>query len=212
MSSWKKKLYISAICGAMAFAGIASQSQAATITSLVGDIDGFGGQTAPGAIGVSVDAESYFDNRTASDPLFTDVWQYAQEDGAPGASPLTYAHTYDLAGGTATSASLTIMEAGMGDTSGTWSVQFNGTEIGSFTSGSEETSTLRSFIIDPTLIGVGPGIVSLIFDGYKEGYAIDYSSLSIEVSAVPLPAAMPLFGACLAVMGFFGWRRNKKTS
>ena len=212
MSSWKKRLCLSAICGVVMLGGAASQSQAATVTSLVGDIDGFGGQTTPGAVGVEVGASIGFDNRTAGDPLFTDVYQYAQEEGAPGASPLTYSHNYDLGGGIATSASLTIMETGMGNTSGNWSVQFNGTVIGSITSGSDDASTLRSFTIDPALIGAGSGIVSFIFDGYKEGYAIDYSSLSIEVSAVPLPAALPLFGACLAVMGFFGWRRNKKIS
>lgn len=30
------------------------------------------------------------------------------------------------------------------------------------------------------------------------------------VSAVPLPAALPLYGAGLAVMGFVGWRRKRK--
>jgi len=30
------------------------------------------------------------------------------------------------------------------------------------------------------------------------------------VSAVPLPAALPLFGSGLAVMGFIGWRRKRK--
>ncbi len=30
------------------------------------------------------------------------------------------------------------------------------------------------------------------------------------VSAVPLPAALPLFGSGLAVMGFVGWRRKRK--
>lgn len=32
------------------------------------------------------------------------------------------------------------------------------------------------------------------------------------VSAVPVPAALPLFGTGLAVMGFVGWRRKQKTS
>jgi len=32
------------------------------------------------------------------------------------------------------------------------------------------------------------------------------------VSAVPLPAALPLYGAGIAVMGFMGWRRKRKTA
>ncbi len=210
MSSWKKRLCFAAVCGAIMLGGTAYQSQAATFTSRIGDIDGFGGQTTPNAVGVS--GVSEFDNRTAGDPLFTDVWQYAQSEGAPGSSPLVYSHTYSLGGVTVTSATLTLMESGMGNTSGNWSVLFNGTAIGSITNGLSDTSTLHSFTIDPSLIGAGSSIVSLIYDGYKDGYAIDYSSLSIEFSTVPLPAAMPLFGACLAVMGFFGWRRNKTTS
>ncbi|MCR9215063.1 MAG: VPLPA-CTERM sorting domain-containing protein [Proteobacteria bacterium] len=35
---------------------------------------------------------------------------------------------------------------------------------------------------------------------------------SITVSAVPLPAALPLYGAGLAVMGFVGWRKRRKAA
>ncbi len=31
-----------------------------------------------------------------------------------------------------------------------------------------------------------------------------------EVSAIPIPAALPLFGTGLALMGFVGWRRKRK--
>ncbi len=34
----------------------------------------------------------------------------------------------------------------------------------------------------------------------------------VTVSAVPLPAALPLYGAGVAVLGFFGWRRKKKAA
>ena len=37
---------------------------------------------------------------------------------------------------------------------------------------------------------------------------IDYTT----PSAVPLPAALPLFGAGLAIMGFIGWRRKRKAA
>ena len=213
MTSWKKRLRMSAVCAAAILGGTTFNSHAATLTSLVGDIDGFGGQTAPSAIGVSTGAD--FNNTTAGDPAFTDVWQYAQSDGV-GGSPLNYSHAYDLGGGTAISASLSIMESGMANLSGTWSVLFNGSAIGSIANGVDHSSTLHTFAIAPLLLSSGAGLVSLIYSGTKEGYAIDYSSLSIEysdqVSAVPLPAALPLFGACIAVMGFFGWRRNPKAN
>jgi len=37
-------------------------------------------------------------------------------------------------------------------------------------------------------------------------------SIASDVSVVPLPAALPLYGAGLAVMGFIGWRRKKSQS
>ncbi len=36
------------------------------------------------------------------------------------------------------------------------------------------------------------------------------SSIDINISAVPLPAGLPLFGTGLALMGFIGWRRKRK--
>ena len=31
-----------------------------------------------------------------------------------------------------------------------------------------------------------------------------------NLQAIPLPAALPLYGTGLAVMGFLGWRRKRK--
>lgn len=38
------------------------------------------------------------------------------------------------------------------------------------------------------------------------------ASVDYQVSAVPLPASLPLFGAGLAILGLASWRRKKKTS
>ncbi len=35
---------------------------------------------------------------------------------------------------------------------------------------------------------------------------------NIQVTAVPLPAGLPLYGAGLAVLGFVGWRKRKKAN
>ncbi|WP_373085180.1 VPLPA-CTERM sorting domain-containing protein [Sneathiella sp.] len=40
----------------------------------------------------------------------------------------------------------------------------------------------------------------------------DFKIKSMTVSAVPLPAALPLYGAGLAVMGFVGWRKRRKAA
>ncbi len=39
-----------------------------------------------------------------------------------------------------------------------------------------------------------------------------YDNITLDVSVVPLPAALPLYGAGLAVLGFAGWRQRKKRS
>ncbi|WP_169566545.1 hypothetical protein [Sneathiella limimaris] len=40
----------------------------------------------------------------------------------------------------------------------------------------------------------------------------DFSLAAISVSTVPLPAALPLYGSALAVLGFLGWRRKQKAT
>ncbi|MEH6401952.1 MAG: hypothetical protein V7750_01175 [Sneathiella sp.] len=44
------------------------------------------------------------------------------------------------------------------------------------------------------------------------GKSIGLQSISYEVSVVPLPADLPLYGAGLVVIGFVGWRKKRKTS
>ncbi len=39
-----------------------------------------------------------------------------------------------------------------------------------------------------------------------------YLNSATAVSAVPIPAALPLFGTGLAAMGFIGWRRKRKSA
>jgi hypothetical protein len=174
---------------------------AATFTSLVGDKDGFGGQITPETAGADTGAS--FDNRTASDPLFTDVYLFEQ-DGGVGASPVTYTHSYMIpVTETPVSATLTIFETGMADDRGPWDVDFNGTVVGQIV-GPAFSSTLskfHTFSIDVSLL-TGADTVSLIYlDTVGEGYAIDYSELTIETrttGVIPLPAALPMLLSALA--------------
>ena len=38
----------------------------------------------------------------------------------------------------------------------------------------------------------------------------DYALAAIEVTPVPLPAALPLFSTGLGILGFLGWRRRRQ--
>jgi len=57
-------------------------------------------------------------------------------------------------------------------------------------------------------------ITSLVFsdpsNGHEGHYLNDFYFETVQVSAVPLPAAFPLFAAALAGMGFLGWKRKNK--
>ena len=68
----------------------------------------------------------------------------------------------------------------------------------------------NSFLSD----GLGGRILTLWgADGFTNG---EYSGsnigldLRVHLSAVPLPAALPLFGTGLGIMGFIGWRRKRR--
>jgi len=65
--------------------------------------------------------------------------------------------------------------------------------------------------------GLSFGIATILANAYfdevqfvSERNAFEYANLNI--SAVPLPAALPLYGAGLAVMGFVGWRKRRKAA
>jgi len=206
-------------------AGTMMDAHATTVISLVGDIDGFGGQTAAGAVGE--DTYYHFDNTETDDPYFTDAWMYRSKNNR---KAIKYSHDYDLDGATALSATLTIMESGMSDTriksngklktKKPWKVYFNSQLIGIIADGLTSTSTLHTFVIALSLLESGDGDIRLKYkDKQNEGFAIDYSLLSIEVAplaievaAVPIPPALPLFGSGIAFLGFMGWRRKKRNA
>lgn len=49
-----------------------------------------------------------------------------------------------------------------------------------------------------------------VFGGFRGPQLIYQSVTFSEVSAVPVPAALPLFGTSLALMGLIGWRKKRK--
>jgi len=180
-------------------------ASAAVIETLVGDIDGFGGQTAPGAVGVNTGFG--FNNATATDPAFTDTWLFEQTTGGAGESPIDFVFSYTLGGASATSATLSLMESGMSDGRGPWDVLFNGNLAGSIANGLTSTSTLHSFTIDVSWL-TGSDQVSLVYrDTQFEGFAIDYSALTIQTAQVPLPGILPLVG--IGALALAALRRRK---
>lgn len=54
-------------------------------------------------------------------------------------------------------------------------------------------------------------ILLTAFDGValRDDGTNDYAFAGVEISAVPIPAALPLFGSALAALGLFGWRRKR---
>jgi hypothetical protein len=45
--------------------------------------------------------------------------------------------------------------------------------------------------------------------GFDEAWAVDNFSITVDMAAVPTPAALPLFTTGLGIIGFFGWRKRK---
>ncbi|MCG8550073.1 MAG: VPLPA-CTERM sorting domain-containing protein [Desulfobacterales bacterium] len=62
------------------------------------------------------------------------------------------------------------------------------------------------------LSGLGQITSLIISDTVPESHGYYFNNFSFDtvgVSAVPLPAALPLFGAAMAGLGFLGWKRKR---
>ncbi|MEH6401808.1 MAG: hypothetical protein V7750_00450 [Sneathiella sp.] len=95
--------------------------------------------------------------------------------------------------------------------SGTWSVA-------SFAGYTDVLITLKAgknfvaFLLDTAFLG-GDWTTDIDILSNKKGKAQGISHLSIyyspsSLSVVPLPAALPLYGAGIVVLGFLGWRKR----
>ena len=81
----------------------------------------------------------------------------------------------------------------------------SGVSMGMFTDQST-TSTLDRFV---GYRATGGDLIGSI--RYLNGVSdLELDELIFEVSAVPLPAALPLFGSALAALGIVGWRRKRR--
>ena len=183
----------------------------ADIISLVGDKDGFGLAGAPAvpADGTlwrdglgGVFFTDYREPGDLANAPFTDIW--AANGG------FSYSHSYSLGGQTAISATLDIQIAGIHDINpgDTYNFFVDGTIVGTIPYNSNENAfqevKLYSFNIPVALIN-GLDTINLSGTG-GDGYAINFSELRIETSAVPEPTTMLLIG--LGLMGLAGIRRK----
>lgn len=71
-------------------------------------------------------------------------------------------------------------------------------------------------LLDATIVGISVGVGSYnqgqtaFFDDVRYSNGQVSLAYDFEVSAVPLPAGLPLYGAGVATLGFFAWRRKRK--
>ena len=109
---------------------------------------------------------------------------------------------YDLeAGGTVTESGF-VREGNSGSNSSIFTL----TDINTLTSVTTTPSPLVTDIIagDPFLFAAGPGSYRISLDGQGQSALYD-----LRLTAVPLPAALPLFAGALGLFGLLGWRRKK---
>ncbi|MEH6546621.1 MAG: VPLPA-CTERM sorting domain-containing protein, partial [Sneathiella sp.] len=65
--------------------------------------------------------------------------------------------------------------------------------------------------LDPTFDPNAAGIYNFMLEAFdKDGSSLAKTEMNVQISAVPLPAAFPLYGAGLAALGFMTWRRRNK--
>lgn len=204
-------------------AATAGAAAATSFTSMTGDDDCFGYSVlASCPDGTLIPGITPVDNSTPGDPAGTDRF------GALGT--LSFDFLIDLAGLTATSATVSVRTAGIdlgttafGDGIAGTQFAFNGTALGAFFS-------------DPTAVGqeaAARGVVTLNFDilaalqnglntlvlvpeegfeqfGVFEGYAVDFATLTVETTPtttpIPLPASVWLLAAGVGLIG--GLRRR----
>ncbi len=78
------------------------------------------------------------------------------------------------------------------------------------TSGLTPTYSYEEGLFSANVGGIAKAVISF---GYLNGTSKSWGLDNIEygVSVVPLPSALPLYGAGIAVMGFIGWRRKRNT-
>jgi hypothetical protein len=176
---------------------VGSAQASVIIVDQIGDADGFG-------IGATNGAAFDWGSIGAGDGDGTDVWR---------TQDYTYTHVYDISGlGVVTAASLELFTGGQG-WYGLTSIYIDDQLVGQLTDGDDvgpgynyawlDTFDLSSYA---TLMDGANTITVDVFNPGGDGWVLDYSKLTI--TAVPVPAAVWLFGSGLGLLGWFRRRQS----
>lgn len=192
------KLAVSAAFLAVTTIGSAHAAE----VDLFGDIDCFGTNQVcnDGFRGAGTSAD-FFDFNAAMVPdatvPVTDAFNGGLVDG------VSWTHSLSSLVGI-TGASLEFRTWALADQRGPYDVQVNGFSVGQVDivdTGevfSSQQVINHVFAVSTGFLQVGANAIDLVkLDGSGDNWALDYSSLSTESVAVPLPAALPLLAAAL---------------
>ncbi len=91
-----------------------------------------------------------------------------------------------------------------------WKIGFGGTGFDIFTVLAHEIG--HAIGLDHVSVGVATALMNPIYTEAFSGLQADDIAGAQFIYGIPLPAALPLFGGALAVIGVLGWRRRKSAA
>jgi hypothetical protein len=158
-----------------------------------------------------------------SPPSFDETFSGSGIDTTFGAFNLTESAHVDISGSTVT-VSNGVLTFLFPPTSGGFTADFTGSGT---TSGTTATATLDLTIVSGLLAGeTGTLMGTGSFDTQTQILTVNYTGTlsgdgpvlgfvngpTVDVSATPIPAALPLFASGLGAFGLLGWRRKRKAA